>query len=65
MTAATESTFKNLLGLEGLGRPDLNRILDAAEGFVGVGEGGTPKRDDLKGARSSPTCSSSRPPAPA
>src|SRR5438067_593238 len=40
---------RHLLGLEGLGRPALDRILDLAETFVGVGERGTPKRDDLKG----------------
>src|SRR4051794_25109716 len=43
------SSLKNLLGLEGLARPDLNRILDLAETYLGVGEGGKPKRDDLKG----------------
>jgi aspartate carbamoyltransferase catalytic subunit len=44
------SALSNLLGLEGLSRPDIDRILDLAETFVGVGEGGKPKRDDLKGA---------------
>ena len=44
------SSLKNLLGLEGLDPPTLNRILDLAETFVGVGEGTSPKRDDLKGA---------------
>jgi aspartate carbamoyltransferase catalytic subunit len=43
------SPLPHLLGLEGLPRPTLNRILDLTETFVGVGEGGTPKRDDLKG----------------
>jgi aspartate carbamoyltransferase catalytic subunit len=43
------SPLKNLLGLEGLPRDTLTRIFDLAETFVGVGEGGTPKRDDLKG----------------
>jgi aspartate carbamoyltransferase catalytic subunit len=43
------SPVKNLLGLEGLDRSTLNRILDLAETFLGVGEGGNPKRDDLKG----------------
>jgi aspartate carbamoyltransferase catalytic subunit len=43
------SALKNLLGLEGLDRPTLNRILDLAETFLGVGEAGNPKRDDLKG----------------
>jgi aspartate carbamoyltransferase catalytic subunit len=45
-----DSALKNLLGLEGLDRPTLNRILDLTETFVGVGEGTSPKRDDLKGA---------------
>jgi aspartate carbamoyltransferase catalytic subunit len=43
------SPLRHLLGLEGLDRPTLNRILDLAETFVGVGESGNPKRDDLKG----------------
>lgn len=41
--------FRHLLGLEGLSRSDLNRIFDLAETFLGVGEGGNAKRDDLKG----------------
>src|SRR5690349_2690457 len=41
--------LRHLLGLEDLDRPTLERILDRAEEFVGVGEGGRPKRDDLKG----------------
>jgi aspartate carbamoyltransferase catalytic subunit len=49
-TARDHSALRNLLGLEGLDRPTLNRILDLAETFIGVGEGGNPKRDDLKGA---------------
>jgi aspartate carbamoyltransferase catalytic subunit len=48
--SAQHSSLKHLLGLEGLSAHDLNRILDLAETFVGVGEGGNPKRDDLKGA---------------
>src|SRR5438105_13611349 len=44
------SPLTNLLGLEGLGRPALEHILDLTETFVGVGEAGSPKRDDLKGA---------------
>src|SRR5262245_13856069 len=46
---AHHSSLRHLLGLEGLPRPTLDRILDLTETFVGVGEGGTPKRDDLKG----------------
>src|SRR5277367_6419296 len=49
-TPTQHSALKNLLGLEGLDRPTLNHIFDLAETFVGVGEGGKPKRDDLKGA---------------
>src|SRR5689334_6913141 len=41
--------LRHLLGLEDLDRPTLERVLDLAEEFVGVGEGGRPKRDDLKG----------------
>lgn len=41
--------MKHLLGLEGLPAAALTRIFDAAEGFVGVGAGDVPKRDDLKG----------------
>lgn len=41
--------MKHLLGLEGLSAAALNRILDAAEGFIRVGVGDVPKRDDLKG----------------
>lgn len=40
---------KHLLGLEDLSRGEIELILDRADGYVGVGEGGTPKRDDLKG----------------
>ena len=41
--------MKHLLGLEGMSAAGLNRIFDAAETFVGVGVGESPKRDDLKG----------------
>jgi aspartate carbamoyltransferase catalytic subunit len=41
--------MKHLLGLEGLSATEMNRLLDAAEEFVGVGVGSVPKRDDLKG----------------
>ncbi|MBM3978759.1 MAG: aspartate carbamoyltransferase catalytic subunit [Planctomycetes bacterium] len=41
--------MKHLLGLEGLTAAQLTRLLDAAEGFAGVGFGDVPKRDDLKG----------------
>src|SRR5213076_2517502 len=34
---------------EGLGRSAIERLLDRAEQFVGVGEGGRPKRSDLAG----------------
>ena len=40
---------KHLLGLEDLSRGEIELVLDRADGYVGVGEGGTPKRDDLKG----------------
>jgi aspartate carbamoyltransferase catalytic subunit len=41
--------LRHLLGLEDLDRPAVERVLDLAERYVGVGEGGQPKRDDLKG----------------
>ena len=41
--------MKHLLGLEELSAAEITRILDAAKGFVGVGVGDVPKRDDLKG----------------
>jgi aspartate carbamoyltransferase catalytic subunit len=41
--------MKHLLGLEGVSAAGLTRLLDAAEGFVGVGVGDVPKRDNLKG----------------
>src|SRR5215212_2287587 len=41
--------MKHLLGLEGLSAAELTRLLDAAQRFLGVGVGDTPKRDDLKG----------------
>jgi aspartate carbamoyltransferase catalytic subunit len=41
--------MKHLLGLEGLSAGEITRILDAAEGFVGVGVGEVPKRDELRG----------------
>src|SRR5438046_7989075 len=40
---------RHLLGLEGLGRSAIERLLDRAEQYVGVGEGGRPKRADLQG----------------
>lgn len=40
---------RHLLGLEGLGRAAIERLLDRADGYVGVGEGGRPKRTDLAG----------------
>ena len=41
--------MKHLLGLEELSAAEITRILDAATGFLGVGVGDSPKRDDLKG----------------
>jgi aspartate carbamoyltransferase catalytic subunit len=41
--------MKHLLGLEELSAAEITRVLDAAAGFVGVGVGNVPKRDDLKG----------------
>ena len=41
--------MKHLLGLEELSAAEITRVLDAAAGFVGVGVGTVPKRDDLKG----------------
>ena len=41
--------MKHLLGLEELSAAEIARILDAATGFLGVGVGDSPKRDDLKG----------------
>ncbi|MCZ2342279.1 MAG: aspartate carbamoyltransferase catalytic subunit [Bacteroidales bacterium] len=39
----------HLLGLEQLSGDEITAILDSAEQFVGVGQGASPKRDDLKG----------------
>jgi aspartate carbamoyltransferase catalytic subunit len=39
----------HLLGLEDLTAEQITALLDRAEDFVGVGEGGRPKRDDLRG----------------
>jgi aspartate carbamoyltransferase catalytic subunit len=41
--------MKHLLGLEDLSAADITALLDAAAGYVGVGVGDVPKRDDLKG----------------
>lgn len=41
--------MRHLLGLEDLSAAEIARVLDAAEGYVGVGQGESPKRDDLKG----------------
>ena len=41
--------MKHLLGLEDLSAADITALLDAAVGYVGVGVGDVPKRDDLKG----------------
>lgn len=40
---------RHLLGLEQLSADEITHILDAAEGFIGVGEKGRPKRTDLVG----------------
>jgi aspartate carbamoyltransferase catalytic subunit len=39
----------HLFGLEQLSAADITRLLDAAAGYVGVGVGDVPKRDELKG----------------
>ncbi len=41
--------MKHLLGLEDLSAADVTALLDAAAGYVGVGVGDVPKRDELKG----------------
>lgn len=41
--------MNHLLGLEGLTAAQITALLDAAEGYLGVGVGDVPKRDDLKG----------------
>ncbi|HEX4608435.1 MAG TPA: aspartate carbamoyltransferase catalytic subunit [Urbifossiella sp.] len=41
--------MRHLLGLEGLSAADITALLDAAAGYLGVGFGDVPKRDDLKG----------------
>lgn len=48
--AAQTPAIRHLLGLEGLTGEQIAGLLDRAEEFLGVGEGGRPKRDDLKGA---------------
>jgi aspartate carbamoyltransferase catalytic subunit len=47
--SSTELSLPNLFGLEDLTADQITAILDRAEEFIGVGEGGNPKRDDLKG----------------
>ena len=47
--SAPERLMQHLLGLEDLTRDQIVRVLDAAEGYVGVGLGDVPKRTDLKG----------------
>jgi len=41
--------MKHLLGLQDLSAGEITGLLDAAEGFLGVGVDGVPKRDELKG----------------
>jgi aspartate carbamoyltransferase catalytic subunit len=41
--------MQHLLGLEQLSADEIAAVLDTAEGFVGVGTGDAPKRDDLRG----------------
>ncbi len=41
--------MRHLLGLEDLTHDEIVRILDAAEGYLGVGRGDVPKRSDLAG----------------
>ena len=41
--------MRHLLGLEHLTAAEITRLLDAAEGYVGVGRGDVPKRSDLAG----------------
>src|SRR5438105_11791136 len=45
----SDRLIRHLLGLEELSAEQITALLDRAEEFVGVGEGGRPKRDDLKG----------------
>src|SRR6476659_6834982 len=46
---APDLSLPNLLGREDLTADQITAILDRAEEFIGVGEGGNPKRDDLQG----------------
>ena len=48
-SAIAPPPLRHLLGLEDLDRAAIERVLDLAERYVGVGEPGRPKRDDLKG----------------
>ncbi len=41
--------IRHLLGLEDLSARQIGDLLDRAEDYLGVGEAGRPKRDDLKG----------------
>src|SRR5262245_32957912 len=45
----SDLSLPHLLGLEDLSAEQITSLLDRADGLIGVGEGGTPKRDDLKG----------------
>ena len=46
---SSSNSMKHLLGLEELSAAEITHLLDAATGFLGVGVGDSPKRDDLKG----------------
>lgn len=48
--ASPSSALRHLLGLESLTGEQITGLLDSAETYLGVGEAGRPKRDDLKGA---------------
>src|SRR5262245_52897257 len=49
MAKPTPWTHRHLLALEDLSRPELETLLDTADEFVDVSQGGGQKRDDLKG----------------
>jgi aspartate carbamoyltransferase catalytic subunit len=45
----SDIALPHLLGLDRLSSDQITALLDRAEAYIGVGEGGRPKRDDLKG----------------